>query len=100
MEGVRKPVSTKQLIAELEQGLKTKDRNRLEHPFVVTVAQGKATTNQIAGWRISFASGRIHRTNSWGSSTPLVQTMTYGRPFWRTSWRRKGVPRAPAATCD
>lgn len=50
MKAAEKPMSAEKLIAELEEGLRLKERNRLEHPFVLAVARGEATKNQIAGW--------------------------------------------------
>lgn len=49
-----KLVSAKELVQELEEGLKHPSRDRLRHPFVVAVERGEATKDQIAGWAHQF----------------------------------------------
>jgi pyrroloquinoline quinone (PQQ) biosynthesis protein C len=48
------PVSTAELVQELEAGLKRAGRNRLEHPFVLAVESGQARVDQIGGWLQQF----------------------------------------------
>jgi pyrroloquinoline quinone (PQQ) biosynthesis protein C len=47
-------LSVTAFVAELESELKKPGRDRLEHPFVVSVAAGTASKDQIAGWLHQF----------------------------------------------
>ena len=56
-------------VTELESELKKAGRNRLEHPFVVAVAAGTASKDQIAGW--------LHQFVTWADPTNKLLGVAY-----------------------
>ncbi len=57
------------LVEEFERELKKPGRNRLQHPFVLAVKEGKASKNQIAGW--------IHQFMTWADPTNKLVGVMY-----------------------
>ena len=65
------PLSTPDLIAELEVILGSPGRNRLEHPLIVGIEKGELTREQIAGW--------IFQITSWANPTNYLFGAMYAR---------------------